>query len=59
MTDADLRKMLEDEWHKHKPPIPMGERRLSLAVAAMRRAFEAGREDAMHEMDAAGFQQVP
>lgn len=28
------------------------------ALAAMRRAFDAGRQDAMHEMDAAGFRQV-
>lgn len=43
MTDAELRKILEAEWQKRKPPIPMGERRIELAVAAMRRAYELGR----------------
>ena len=43
MTDAELRKILEEEWAKWRPPIPMGERRLELAVAAMRRAYDLGR----------------
>ena len=47
MTDAELRKILEEEWAKRRPPIPMGERRLELAVAAMRRAYDLGRASAL------------
>ncbi len=52
MTKAELETILQDEWTKHRPPISMGERRIALAVAAMRRAYEAGREDAEAEIDA-------
>lgn len=45
MTDNDLRTMLEDEWKRHKPPIPMGERRIAFAVACMRRAYDAAIRD--------------
>jgi len=47
MTDDELRKILEDEWTKRRPRIPMGKRRIELAIAAMRRAFAAGRESAL------------
>lgn len=45
MTDGDLRMMLEDEWKRHKPPIPMGERRIALAISCMRRAYETSRNE--------------
>ena len=43
MSDEELRKILDDEWEKIRPRVPMGERRIKLAIAAMRRAYEAGR----------------
>lgn len=43
MTNDELRKILEEEWHKRKPRIPMGERRLELCVSAMQRAYQLGR----------------
>ena len=43
MDDSDFRKILNDEWEKRRPRIPMGERRIELAIACMRRAYEAGR----------------
>ena len=59
MNDDDLRKILADEWDKRRSPrISMGERRMELAVAAMRRAFDAGRADAEAEINAK-FQLTP
>jgi len=49
MTDDELSKILENEWAKRRPLIPMGKRRIELAVAAMRRAFAAGRESALKD----------
>ena len=45
MSDDELKKILDDEWQKRRPRISMGERRIELAIAAMRRAYEAGRRD--------------
>lgn len=42
MEYPDFKKILEDEWEKRRPRIPMGERRIELAVACMRRAYELG-----------------
>jgi hypothetical protein len=33
LSREEMREMLTHEWHKHKPPIPMGERRIELALA--------------------------
>lgn len=43
MTDAEFKAILEDEWQKRRPPIPMGERRISLVIACMRRAYNSDR----------------
>lgn len=44
MTDADFRKILEDEWQKRRPLISMGPRRIDFAIALMKLAYELGRE---------------
>ena len=43
MTDDELKKIFEDEWQKRRPRIPMGEHRIELTIACMRRSYAAGR----------------
>lgn len=42
-TDEEFKVILEEEWKKLRPPVPMGERRLTLAIRCMRRAYDLGR----------------
>ena len=43
MTDNELKNILENEWGKWRPRIPMGERRIEFAIACMRLAYDLGR----------------
>jgi hypothetical protein len=52
VTDEELKKILEEEWAKRHPRIAMGERRIELAVAAMRCAAELAVADALSKVRA-------